>query len=266
MRVVSTNTNVDITAAMRVIYETKSGKRRSYSELMGYPADQLTTEYLFPWYNNVGLNSQLRFGNAGAEATTVEVYIGGVLMDSYLLQPNESVQAKYDGVDNGPVRVVSTNASVDITAAMRVIFEPNGKRESYSELMGFPLDQLSSEYFLPVYDNLSANSQIRFGNAGTEVTTVEVYIGDVLMDSYELQPDESVQAKYDGVDNGPVRVVSTNASVNITVAMRMIFEPDGKRVSYSELMGFPADQLTTEYLFPWYNNVNLNSQLRFAVP
>jgi len=28
----------------------------------------------------------------------------------------------------------------------------------------------------------------------------------------------------------------------------------------------PQAQLTTTYIFPWYNNVDLNSQLRFGVP
>jgi hypothetical protein len=28
----------------------------------------------------------------------------------------------------------------------------------------------------------------------------------------------------------------------------------------------PANQLTTAYYFPWYNNVDLNTQIRFAIP
>jgi hypothetical protein len=36
--------------------------------------------------------------------------------------------------------------------------------------------------------------------------------------------------------------------------------------AFSEMLGLPNEQLTTAYLFPWYNNVELNTQLRFAVP
>jgi hypothetical protein len=31
-------------------------------------------------------------------------------------------------------------------------------------------------------------------------------------------------------------------------------------------MGLPANQLTSSYVMPWYNNVDLNTQLRFGVP
>jgi hypothetical protein len=36
--------------------------------------------------------------------------------------------------------------------------------------------------------------------------------------------------------------------------------------SFYELMGLPNTQLSSQYFFPWYNNVAMNSQLRFAVP
>jgi len=31
-------------------------------------------------------------------------------------------------------------------------------------------------------------------------------------------------------------------------------------------MGMPLEQLSTEYWFPFYNNVSINSQLRLAAP
>jgi hypothetical protein len=31
-------------------------------------------------------------------------------------------------------------------------------------------------------------------------------------------------------------------------------------------MGYPADQLRTEYLFPWYNNKAMNSEILIGVP
>jgi hypothetical protein len=36
--------------------------------------------------------------------------------------------------------------------------------------------------------------------------------------------------------------------------------------SYYELTGLPDSQLSTLYWFPWYNNVNLITEVRFAVP
>jgi hypothetical protein len=32
------------------------------------------------------------------------------------------------------------------------------------------------------------------------------------------------------------------------------------------MMGLPGNQLATAYVMPWYNNVDLNTQLRFGMP
>ena len=48
----------------------------SFSEMMGLPNSQLDTTYWLPWYNNVDLDTQLRFGNVSGSTATVHVYIG----------------------------------------------------------------------------------------------------------------------------------------------------------------------------------------------
>jgi hypothetical protein len=95
---------------------------------------------------------------------------------------------------------------------------------------------------------------------------VEVYLGGVLKGSYALGPASSLRLDYLGADSGPLRVVSTNASVSILAAMRVIQSVNGVQTSYSEITGLPASQLTTTYWFPWYNNVNFDTQLRIGVP
>jgi len=51
----------DIVAAERVIYKVNN-IQTSFSEMMALPASQLDETYWFPWYNNTGLDTQLRFG------------------------------------------------------------------------------------------------------------------------------------------------------------------------------------------------------------
>jgi hypothetical protein len=269
IRIRSTD-NRKIIAAMRVIWQ-EPGQRTSYSELMGLPKEQLSSEYWFPWYNNLAtkaMDQQFRFGNADSTPTTVEVYAGSTLLGSYPLDPGESVRESY-AVNNGPIRVVSTD-NKKIIAAMRSIWQEPGQRTSYSELMGLPKEQLSSEYLFPWYNNLAVNAmdqQFRFGNADSSATTVEVYVGSTLLGSYPLNPGESVRESY-AINNGPIRVVSTD-NKKIIAAMRAIWQEPGQRTSYSELMGLPKEQLSTEYWFPWYNNLAVNAmdqQFRFGVP
>jgi hypothetical protein len=56
--------------------------------------------------------------------------------------------------------------------------------------------------------------------------------------------------------------------VPIIASQRVAYTPDAgvTWTSFSELMGLPANQLTTSYVMPWYNNVEINTQLRIAVP
>ena len=48
--------------------------------MMGLPDSQLDTTYWMPWYNNVDLDTQLRFGNVSGSPATVHVYIHGAEM------------------------------------------------------------------------------------------------------------------------------------------------------------------------------------------
>jgi hypothetical protein len=50
-----------IVAAARVIYKTAGGTPTSFSELMALPNSQRNTTFWLPWYNNVGMYSELRF-------------------------------------------------------------------------------------------------------------------------------------------------------------------------------------------------------------
>jgi hypothetical protein len=73
----------------------------------------------------------------------------------------------------------------------------------------------------------------------------------------------STRASFAGVNNGPVQIVS---NVDIVAAARLIYKVNNTPASFSEIIGLPAGQLDTSYWLPWYNNVELNTQLRFGTP
>ena len=164
VRVVSTN-GAQIMTSMRVIWQ-ESGERTSYSEMLGLPQEQLSTEYWFPWYNNAApksLDMGFRVGNADTTDTIVEVSVGSTILGTYPLGPGESIRPSFPGVNNGPIRVRSVdefgNPSTEkVIAAMRVIWKEPGKRTSYSEMMGLPVEQLSAAYWFPWYSNTAPAS------------------------------------------------------------------------------------------------------------
>ncbi|MCI0553360.1 MAG: hypothetical protein L0287_20625, partial [Anaerolineae bacterium] len=96
---------------------------------------------------------------------------------------------------------------------------------------------------------------------------IKVMVGSTELDSFTLGAGASVRKSYN-VDNGPIRIFSTN-NMNILAAMRVIWKEPGYRSSYSEMMGLPMEQLSTEYWFPWYNNAvpsSMDQGLRIGVP
>jgi hypothetical protein len=56
--------------------------------------------------------------------------------------------------------------------------------------------------------------------------------------------------------------------VPIIVSHRVAYTPDSgvSWSNFAELMALPASQLTISYVMPWYNNSELNTQVRIAVP
>jgi hypothetical protein len=250
LRVSSSATN--ILATTRVLYGSNS-----YSELMGYPVDQLTNEYIFPYYNNVALNSQLRVSNLGVVPTTITVTLGTTVIDSYTLGAGLATRINYAGQNDGPLRVASS--ATNIISTIRALYNTN----SYSELMGYPVNQLTEEYWYPVYDNVSLNSQLRVSNVGAGSTAITVYSGGTQIDTYSLAAGAATRKNYTGEDDGPLQVVSDPEPILSTT--RMLYTTPSFS-SYYEMTGFPGNQLTTDYWFPWYNNTAFSSQLRFGIP
>ena len=107
-----------------------NGVTTSFAQLMGLPLEQLSDTYVFPGYNNVSLNEQLRIANVDIVASTVIVTIGGTPRGTYILQPNEVVRVNYAGLDSGPV-VVKGTSGVKIISAIREAWAVNGVTTSF---------------------------------------------------------------------------------------------------------------------------------------
>jgi len=267
--------NLPSIAAERIIYNVNN-MPTSFSEMMALPDGQLDTTYWLPWYNNIDLDTQLRFGNMSNSTTMVRLYIGGQEMLSgctpsnspYTLAAGASLRVTCAGVNNGPVEIVGNE---NIVAAERVIYKVNNTPTSFAEMMALPNRQLDTTYWLPWYNNIDLDSQLRFGNVSDTPATVHLFIGGDEMSSgclpsnipypYVLIPGESLRVSCPAVNRGPVKIVS---DVNIVAAERVIYKVNGVPTSFSEIMGLPDNQLNTLYWMPWYNNVDLDTQLRFG--
>ena len=250
-------------AAERVIYKA-NGINTSYTEMMGLPGSQLDTTYWLPWYNNLDLDTQLRFANAGNTTATVHIFIGGAEMTGspLTLLSGESARRSFSGINAGPVQIVS---DVPVVASERIIYKVNGVPASFTEMIALPDRQLDRVYWLPWYNNRDLDTQLRFANVTAQPASVHVFIGGVEMPGspFPLAAGESTRKSFSGVNNGPVEIVSDHG-VPIVAAERLIYKVNGVNTSFTEMMGLPASQVDTTYWLPWYNNKDLDTQLRFA--
>jgi hypothetical protein len=229
----------------------------SYSELTGYPVNQLTTSYVFPYYNDVDFNSQLRVSNVGNTSTTINVYLGSnsTPIDTYTLAAGTALRKNYAGMSNGPMKVTSSSGNILTTIRAYV------NNVSYSELMGYPVNQLTTEYWYPVYDDVDLDSQLRVSNVGNGTTTITIYAGGTQIDSYSLGAGQATRVNYASKNTGPLHVVSSSQPILSTIRLWLASGP-----SYYEIMGLPGNQLTAQYWFPWYNSLVMNPEVRIAKP
>jgi len=193
-------------------------------------------------------------------APNVSVLVGGSQRGNYYIPANGSNRVSYIGANSGTVKVLGT---LPVIAAERVIYTVNGLPTSFSEMMALPNNQLNNTYWLPWYNNVDLDTQLRIGNVSGSSATVNVYIGNVLRTPAPivLQPGQSTRVSFTGVNDGPVKIVS---NVNVVAAERVIYSINSVPVSFSEMMGLPKNQLNTRYWLPWYNNADVDTQLRIG--
>ena len=190
----------------------------------------------------------------------IDTFVGGAQQESYFVSHNNSHRKSYAGVNSGPVKIASTNG-VPIIASERVIYKSNNINTSYSEMIGLSEGQLDNVYWLPWYNNVDLDTQLRLANVSDSPALVTVTVGGTNREIFSLATGESVRKSYAGVNSGPVRIASTQ---NIVAAERVVYKINGINTSFSEMMALPANQVNTTYWLPWYNNVDLDTQLRIA--
>ena len=60
--------------------------------------------------------------------------------------------------------------------------------------------------------------------------------------------------------------VTKTTTMSMIAAERVIYKVNNVHTSFTEMMRLPNPLLATTYWLSWYNNVDLDTQLRFGVP
>jgi hypothetical protein len=228
------------------------GPYNTFNEVMGYPNNQLTTHYWFPWYDNVHMITWVLVGNPSATQTaTVTIKIAGSTVYTASIPPLGNVTPTFSGVENGPVEVLS---NINVFASQRVLMGYPDGAQSFDEVLGYPHAQLTTHYWFTWYDDKDMSTDIMIGNPSASATaSVTIKIAGATRGTYSVAPLRTLRLTYAGVQNGPVEVI---ANRNVFASERGMFGPAGTE-TFNEVIGFPHDQLTNNYWFPWYDNANM---------
>ena len=146
-------------------------------------------------------NYNLFFNTAPCPAEVVDIYASvattGPTADkqgSSILGPHASTRRSFPGLNKGPLQIVNRGAN-PMMAGQRIIYKVNGVNISFSEMMAQPNRHLDTVYWLPWYNNIDLDSQLRIANTTTSAATVQVLIGNHLPPEREM-PDNAVFISY----------------------------------------------------------------------
>ena len=205
--------------------------------------------------NGIAATSQEASVYSGTYAN-VQVTIAGSSQGTSNVPPHYSLSLSYPGMNNGPVKVSSTN-SLPIFTSARAVFG-----NSFNSIVGYPGDQLTTDYWFTSYDDLGMTTYLVIGNPSTSQTAqVNVFIGGNKMNAtpYSIAPGQRVFPRY-AINSGPVHVVSTNGVAVFTSERTKYLS------SFNEILGLANNQLTTDYWFTSYDDVGMLTNLVIAAP
>jgi M6 family metalloprotease-like protein len=252
--------NVNIVASERIIHKHNS-VATSLSETMAFPNRNANIRFWVPFYNNKDLDTQLHFINVSSQTATINVAVGGVAVagSPFTLAAGAAVRKSFAGISGGPVKIDSNTL---IAVSERVIYNVNGVPTSYSEVMA--TSRSGPNYYLPWYENTAAiDTQIRIGNTSTSNASVRIFIGgrEMVGSPFTVPANGNLRKNFTDGSTGPVKIES---NWPIVAGLRTIYKVGGVATSYTEIMG--ATTLSNIHWFPWYNHVDIDSQLRVGYP
>lgn len=247
----------NVLASQRIIWNGE------FNEVAGIPASELSSEFIYSWYDqhSVGARNWILVSNPHSDKQlAAEIWIGGERMrDSttgnsyFLVSPGTSIDTNFPSVMNGPVKVKGYDAAsydpgnpgspdLDFYTTQRSLFGG-----SFEEVLGYPTEQLASDYHYSWYDESAAGVRnwILVANPGDVNVVAEIWIAGTLMDSLTLAPGASLTPSYPGVINGPVEIKGYNAitysvgsppDTNIYTSQRVLWNG-----SFNEVAGTVLD-------------------------
>ncbi len=185
----------------------------------------------------------------------------------------------WPGAMDGPLEVTNLSGTPDVIS-QRVLYG-----NSLEETLAVDETRLSSHYYWPWYDQLSAGFKnwILIANPNTENVRAEIWIDGIQMENpastsfpkekfFDIQPGKNVTPQFPGVIGGVVEVRAYRGPAlpglpgdwnNLSdrrnvIASQRVTTGDG--IAFNEGPGIPAEELADHYYWTWYDNFSVGAK------
>ncbi len=241
--------------------------------------------YYFPWYDSKNMSSWLLMANpsgaAGELGFGLSVGAGDMDLtpstlkgspcpmgqcDAGEVPAGTSITPNFSGLMGGPVTVNAFNGK-------GIISERSLMGNSFEEVLGTDESRLSGDFYWTWYDEKSpgfanwilvANPPSASADVYYEVKIAGQVMGQSGANPGVIAPGKSVTPTFNGVIGGPVEVLSCSAvfdqygncpgtSPGVLTSQRVL---SGSGVAFNEVPGIPASELSSDYLWTWYDEYN----------
>lgn len=209
-----------VVASQRVL----SNYGTAFNELPGLRAEDLSTDYLWTWYDmqSPGFQDWILIANPDlVNPVNYTVKIAGTNMESGSIPPAGIVTLEHPGVMNGPVEVVTEGiggGDGKVIASQRTIAGP-----SFGEVPGYSRTDLSNTYQWTWYDMQSSGSTnwVLIANPDpANAVDYQIKIAGAIVDSGSIPANGKVTPTFPGIMNGPVEVLATG---NVIASQRVLW-------------------------------------------
>ncbi|MBE0429033.1 MAG: hypothetical protein IBX61_04075 [Thermoleophilia bacterium] len=163
----------------------------------------------------------------------------------------------WPGAMGGPVKVTKLSG-LPALISQRILYG-----DSLEETLAFDENRLWDHYYWPWYDELSPGYKnwVLVANPGSQPVSAEISFidngtGALVSEIFDIPPGQEVTPNFPGFMGGPVEVrawETSNPGIPARVmASQRVTSGDG--LSFNEVSGIPARELSDHYYWTWYDN------------
>lgn len=230
--------------------------------------------YYFTWYDDLYSDNWVIMANPSGAADNLafELFIDGVQRDlsgnnGGIVGPGQSIYPKYNGVIGGPVNAASLTSAKGMVS-QRILWPKGGS--SLEEVLGQDIETLSDHYYWTWYDQVSPGftNYVLVANPNPYTIYYEIKVAGVVVGSGTIAMGQNVTPTFPTKQGGPVEVqawtTDAKSAPAFVLASQRVLSNNG--TALNEAVGIPADQLSDDYYWPWYDNVYGSNWILVANP